>query len=162
MHRGESQPVRHLNRLNVRALNSTHGPHRPRTLGGAEDPAGCNPLRYLDVSTLGLVLQHRPLGSQLPLQAEGPVPSLRSVGARDASGGRHSDLTAARFRPGRVQMPGIGVMFASRTPECSASDGACPGDAAGRPQPTVLPSQRTCRTLEPGDQGPVTPPPILR
>jgi hypothetical protein len=72
-------------------------------------------------------------------------------------------LAATRLQPGRVQMQEIEVTPASRTPESAqpSHDGLL-GDVAGRPQPTVVPSPRTRRTLEPGDQGPVTPPPILR
>jgi hypothetical protein len=63
------------------------------------------------------------------------VPPLRSVGE-----GRACDviptLTAARLRPGQLQMPVIGVTSASRTPESAQpSHGAVPGDAAGGPSP---------------------------
>jgi hypothetical protein len=152
-----ARPVRHLNPLNVRVGGR-------RTLDAAGDPAGCNPLRYLKLSTLGLQCSCTgPSVPSFPVQAEGPVPSLRSVGRLTRRADFIPTLTAARLQFGRVQTPEIGVTPASCTPESAQpSHGGLPGDAAIRLQPTVLASQRTRRALELGDQDPVTPPPILR
>jgi hypothetical protein len=52
-------------------------------------------------------------------------------------------LDGSSPRQGRVQIPGIGVTPASRTPECSASNGACPGTRlAALSPPSSLASAR--------------------
>jgi hypothetical protein len=163
-----SQPIDVRARLTQRMGHTADGAV-PRSVGGRHTLGvakirGCNPPRYLDVSTLGLQCSCTgPSVPNSPFRPRGRCPLSPLPGGQGTRRRRHSDVAAARLQPRRAQMQGIEVTPASRTPEMlSPPRRDCRATPPAAPQPTVLPGPRTGRPVAPCDQSPVTPPPILR